>query len=60
MSTLEVGPTGLACTTASRVFWRYHTGAVLVQRCEAGVFLFEHVKAKDGDLLEIANGNIVG
>ena len=60
-ATVEVGVTGLACVTADHFKWKYHSGAVICQRCGDDVFLLRatDVEAEDGDMLKVQLGQIV-
>jgi len=61
-ATIEVSPSGLAAVRASEFYWRVRTGAVLVQRSNAGHWIWtsETIAAQDGDLLHIRDGVVVG
>ena len=59
---IEVSPSGLAAVRASEFYWRVRTGAVLVQRSDAGHWIWtsETIAAQDGDLLHIRDGVVIG
>ena len=59
-STIETGPTGLACTTAAIVYWRVRKGAILVQRWAEGFAVFDADKLglEAGKLYTVQSGKI--